>query len=296
MAVQPEFMEPITNVTISVARDAVFRCYIKHIGGYRIGYLKVVVPPDFIDEETSSDVDVSEGNTVRLVCKATGKPDPNIYWRREDGEPLFVKEASGQKNKVTSFRGDALRLSKITRFEMGAYLCIASNGIPPAISKRIVVNVHFRPIVKTPSQLVGAPEGTDVTLDCYVEASPNAFVYWIKQNEDRRLPRTVSSEMIVTSAKYEVTTVHLSPFETKVTLVVRNLDEEDFCSYRCFAKNSLGEIESNVRIYRIPGPSEIFKAINGDDIGSADKDKDDARNRVLNRGSDLDNIPNLLDY
>lgn len=32
-------------------------------------------------------------------------------------------------------------LTKISRLDMGAYLCIASNGIPPSVSKRIKVSV-----------------------------------------------------------------------------------------------------------------------------------------------------------
>lgn len=45
---------------------------------------------------------------------------------------------------VSSFQGEVLKLTKITRSEMGAYLCIASNGIPPSVSKRIMVNVHCK--------------------------------------------------------------------------------------------------------------------------------------------------------
>jgi len=37
--------------------------------------------------------------------------------------------------------GSTLELSKISRLDMGVYLCIASNGVPPAVSKRIHVNV-----------------------------------------------------------------------------------------------------------------------------------------------------------
>jgi neurotrimin len=43
---------------------------------------------------------------------------------------------------VSNFQGEFLKLAKVTRSEMGAYLCIASNGIPPSVSKRIMVNVH----------------------------------------------------------------------------------------------------------------------------------------------------------
>lgn len=37
-----------------------------------------------------------------------------------------------------------LSLTKITRSEMGAYLCIASNGVPPSVSKRMKLQVHCK--------------------------------------------------------------------------------------------------------------------------------------------------------
>ncbi|KAJ8927202.1 hypothetical protein NQ314_020480 [Rhamnusium bicolor] len=63
---------------------------------------------------------------------------------------------------------------------MGAYMCIASNGVPPTVSKRIMVNVHFHPVIHVPNQLVGAPLGTDVTLECNVEAYPKSINYWVR--------------------------------------------------------------------------------------------------------------------
>lgn len=35
----------------------------------QIGYLDVVIPPDFIAEDTSSDVIVPEGSSVKLTCR-----------------------------------------------------------------------------------------------------------------------------------------------------------------------------------------------------------------------------------
>lgn len=40
--------------------------------------------------------------------------------------------------------GEVLTLSKVTRSEMGAYMCIVSNGVPPSVSKRIKVVVHCK--------------------------------------------------------------------------------------------------------------------------------------------------------
>ena len=37
-----------------------------------------------------------------------------------------------------------LDLIRISRTEMGAYLCIAVNGVPPAVSKRIILTVECK--------------------------------------------------------------------------------------------------------------------------------------------------------
>jgi len=36
------------------------------------------------------------------------------------------------------------------------------------------------PVIHVPNQLVGAPLGTDVVLECFVEASPMSINYWVK--------------------------------------------------------------------------------------------------------------------
>ena len=45
--------------------------------------------------------------------------------------------------------GDTLEIHRVRREDMGAYLCIASNKIPPSVSKRItlVVECEWREIL-----------------------------------------------------------------------------------------------------------------------------------------------------
>lgn len=47
-----------------------------------------LVPPDIIDSESSTDTIVREGSNVSLTCAASGHPQPNILWRREDGSSI----------------------------------------------------------------------------------------------------------------------------------------------------------------------------------------------------------------
>lgn len=44
------------------------------------------------------------------------------------------------------YDGEVLPLSKVSRNEMGAYLCIATNGVPPSVSKRIILDVECKEI------------------------------------------------------------------------------------------------------------------------------------------------------
>ncbi|KAH9628590.1 hypothetical protein HF086_010324 [Spodoptera exigua] len=103
----------------------------------RKGYLQVVVPPSIIDNMTSTDMVVREGSDVTLVCRASGYPEPYVMWRREDGQDFNYNGES-----VSVVDGETLTITKVSRLHMGAYLCIASNGVPPSISKRIMLMVQ----------------------------------------------------------------------------------------------------------------------------------------------------------
>lgn len=45
---------------------------------------------------------------------------------------------------VSEWEGEVLDMARISRLDMGAYLCIASNGVPPTVSKRVKVSVDCK--------------------------------------------------------------------------------------------------------------------------------------------------------
>ncbi|KOC68243.1 Lachesin [Habropoda laboriosa] len=105
----------------------------------QVGFLQVVVPPNILDSlSTESTVAVRENQNITLTCKADGYPTPKLMWKREDGENISIN----RHYKVPVYDGEQLNLTRITRNEMGAYLCIATNGVPPTVSKRITVDVE----------------------------------------------------------------------------------------------------------------------------------------------------------
>lgn len=49
--------------------------------------------------------------------------------------------------KVYEWDAEMLEISKISRLDMGAYLCIAQNSVPPSVSKRIKVSVDCKYLI-----------------------------------------------------------------------------------------------------------------------------------------------------
>lgn len=208
---------------------------------FQIGCIDVYVPPDIISDETSGDVSVQELENATLTCKATGHPEPKITWRREDHEPVLLKKPQSREfDKVESYIGSSLPLWRVDRRQMGAFLCIAANDVPPAVSKRIILNVNFAPTVKVPNQLLGAPLGTDVKLKCYVEAHPNTINYWIKNR----------GEMLLDGPKYTITEEKIS-YQVTMWLTIRQFARSDIGTYNCVSTNSLGKSEGTLRLYEI---------------------------------------------
>ncbi|CAK1544036.1 unnamed protein product [Leptosia nina] len=208
----------------------------------RKGYLQVVVPPSIIDNMTSTDMVVREGADVTLVCRASGYPEPYVMWRREDGQDFNYNGES-----VSVVDGETLTITKVSRLHMGAYLCIASNGVPPSISKRIMLMVQFPPMLSIPNQLEGAYLGQDVTLECHTEAYPSSINYWT----------TDKGDMIISGGKYEAIPVD-SGYNKFMMLKIRNITKEDFGFYKCIAKNSLGETDGIIKLDEIPAPPSAF--------------------------------------
>ncbi|XP_043261273.1 lachesin-like [Colletes gigas] len=296
--VDPNFKEPIANVTAPVGRETILACMVQDLGAYKVawlqvdtqtiltianhvitknhriavshsdhrtwflhirevresdrgrymcqintdpmksqtGYLEVVVPPDILDYQTSTDMVVNEGSNVTLRCTATGSPAPNITWRREDNQSILL----GDGTEVTNIEGPNFNITKVNRSHMGSYLCIASNGVPPSVSKRIMLIVHFSPNISVPNQLVGARKGDQLTLECYSEAYSKSINYWIR-DKDRIIHQGGKYNPIILEDAYKV---HMK-------LLINSVGPSDFGSYKCISKNSLGEAEGSIEVYEI---------------------------------------------
>lgn len=201
---------------------------------------------------------------------------------------------------ATSFSGEYLNITRVTREDMTAYLCIAHNGVLPSVSKRILLQVNceyrpgplasslslrsslpqlVRPKIHVPNQLVPAYQGTDVELECRVEAFPRPEAIWLfgeglnvremlaqyekHARESEHLNALGEADLggeerprLLTGPshgpnwqKYSFDEVQ-EGYRMTMRLTIRRLELYDYGSYKCVARNNLGEKEGVVRLYR----------------------------------------------
>ena len=95
--------------------------------------------------------------------------------------------------------GQVISLTRVSRRDSGAYLCIASNGVPPAVSRRIILEVTCKlqqwycqyhgkyfyadaPSVTLDEEMVTVIAGHSVRLGCSVESYPDPVISWSYSN------------------------------------------------------------------------------------------------------------------
>ncbi|XP_077285503.1 dpr-interacting protein lambda [Arctopsyche grandis] len=335
--IQPEFLAPLENHTVTQGRDVHFTCVVNHLSEYRVawiksdskailaintrmvainprlsvtynghntwrlhvanvqandsgtymcqintdpmrsqtGYLKVVIPPDILNEDEEGSGGVAlEGGAIRMKCIATGTPEPTVTWKRDPGKSIIFRHENGRERKaIPSHEGPVLHLSYVQRTDMGLYYCIASNGVPPTVSKRYIVQVQFQPLIKVSNQLVAAPLDSDVGIQCYVEASPSAMNSWYRDNGDK----------IMMGGKYVMSETQLNEYSFYMNLTIKGLERKDLGGYVCASVNALGKVEGSVRLQELQLPAKMTTiSVTSEPSRSSHKKPPD--NRHKNRG------------
>ena len=109
----------------------------------------------------------------------------------------FLLSRPGEYSPVVV--GQVISLASVSRRDRGAYLCIASNGVPPAVSHRISLEVGpghnissdttlslpqvvFPPSLALDQDTAVARPGANLRLGCSVEAVPEPVMSWATNN------------------------------------------------------------------------------------------------------------------
>lgn len=217
----------------------------------------------------ASQVTVSEASNASLSCRARGHPTPTITWRREDGQPILLNGLDYQQDTSDveslgskSIEGSQLVFSQVHRLNSGAYLCIASNGIQPSASRRIVLDVQFSPVVTLPQTEISATlNQAEARLECLVDLNPLGSYHWVKLATTQTSPTTtqtsgqeddlwlIEHDELMQSDKYEIVIKQVTSERVQMILNIRLIDKKDFGHYKCIGRNSLGLQSNSIRLY-----------------------------------------------
>ncbi|KAL9930396.1 dpr-interacting protein eta isoform 2-T2 [Glossina fuscipes fuscipes] len=243
----PKFTFPIANVTASVGREAFLTCVVQDLGSYKVAWLRVdtqtilTIQNHVITKNQRIGITNSEHKTWTMRIKDIKESDKGWYMCQINTDPM--KSQMGYLDVVVLYvEGTNLILPRVKRQHMGAYLCIASNGVPPSVSKRITLIVHFPPMITVQNQLIGAVEGKGVVLECQSEAFPKSINYWTREK----------GEIVPPGGKFIANVTEMGEYRNSMKLYINPLSMTEFGAYRCVAKNSLGDTDGTIKLYRIP--------------------------------------------
>ena len=123
--------------------------------------------------------------------------------------------------------------SQVNRKHSGTYKCTASNGHGQEASKLVEVVVDYSPQVEVTEMFVHSQAGQDkVELVCNVHAHPAPTVIWEKGGQQ------------ITN----MDRINYNNIGSRHTLIIGQVEEEDFGKYFCKASNNLGSKQKVIEL------------------------------------------------
>ncbi|VDK82636.1 unnamed protein product [Litomosoides sigmodontis] len=134
-------------------------------------HIDVLVPPIINRESTEMTMQLPTAQTLTLICDATGKPLPQIFWYVNNS---MIRETTS--NVIIGENGRYLQVKDVTLNDRGIYKCVARNS---AGKDELSYTVA---IVQAPKILNGGSyqviEGGEARISCNVSGEPTPVVTW----------------------------------------------------------------------------------------------------------------------
>uniref|UniRef100_A0A3Q1ILW5 Neural cell adhesion molecule L1 n=1 Tax=Anabas testudineus TaxID=64144 RepID=A0A3Q1ILW5_ANATE len=155
-----KFEKLLTITDIEASDQGKYMCIASNSAGEAAHYFDVIVeePPKWLPEPPQSQLAVT-GSDVHIKCSVSGKPAPDITWRR-NGELLRVLD-------------DTVVIHNATPEDSAVYQCEASNNHGSILANVNILVMKTAPLMLTMDyQQYAVIEGGDIILNCRVFSSP----------------------------------------------------------------------------------------------------------------------------
>ncbi|CAB4040156.1 Receptor-type tyrosine- phosphatase alpha, partial [Paramuricea clavata] len=179
-------------------------------------------PPKIVSHPPETKL-LSEGEELRLGCKATGKPIPEVSWYKD-----YVELIEG--------KGSAEYLNQdVSRRDNGNYKCVARNNASQ-VEHTVQVIVRYKPVgtkIKTDAKSDTLETGEDLKIVCEADSKPNP-IFDLFHHSEVGLGREV----------VKVQTTETGEF------YIKNIKPSQRGNYSCIPHNNVGQgAEALVRVF-----------------------------------------------
>lgn len=194
-------------------------CTAENSEGKEVHYFDVIVeePPQWQAEPPQSQLMVI-GSDVHIRCAVSGKPVPDITWRK-NGE-IFTDDPVTNRRVLE----DTVVLHNASPEDSAVYQCEASNPHGTLLANvNIMVMNMFPRILTADLQEYAVVQGGDIVLNCTVFGSPPPAVSWARAET---LEDVEGERFLVLTNK---------------SLQIISAEKDDSGEYACIASNSEGK-------------------------------------------------------
>ncbi|KAH9373774.1 hypothetical protein HPB48_007504 [Haemaphysalis longicornis] len=182
-----------------------------------LSFFVTLVPPIWRIEP--SDTVVVRGGTAIIDCQADGFPLPRVRWTKSEGDVPGDYRAISSSSRIHVFENGSLAVHSSEEKDSGFFLCQASNGISPILSKVVKLSVH-------------APGGPPQKVRAEATGSQSIKVWWKPPRKDIQFGPLkgyyVGYKVKDTADTYVYKTLELNPSnlhdECHVTSLKRNTE------------------------------------------------------------------------
>ncbi|XP_011347037.1 fasciclin-2 isoform X2 [Ooceraea biroi] len=249
-------VDPVTGIlTITnVYRndEGEYQCTASNAAGIATANIQVnvIVKPKIMEFQNKT---VAEGRSVIIMCKAFGRPPPEVTFRKFTAEKPYVMGAQPQddriivSNKIDDVTGETvgtLTIHETLTSNDGLYECIAKNAGDVAY-KNGHLTVEFPPSFRNMlNKTIWSWDQRPVNLTCIAESIPNATIHWslhgrpIDDPVDNYLQKIGNGPISI--------------------LRVVPLDRRYYTIYKCIASNTHGTREHTIELKEATKPSELL--------------------------------------
>ncbi|XP_045473454.1 hemicentin-2 [Harmonia axyridis] len=196
-----------------------------------------------------------------VTCSAKGKPKPLVRWLKDNEELTadvnmyevktdYMVSTNGAYNveSTLKFNGKARPGSnQLLPSDRGTYKCVMENEVKRSESA-MMLKIEHKPIILHQYNKVAYDIGETAEVTCKVQAYPKPEFKWFYEHNVSPLHSSSEGHYVVRT-NGDNSDIYIS------TLRISNIKKQDYGDYNCQIVNSLGPIDSRIKL-QPKGPPE----------------------------------------